>query len=237
VYAPDLRGHGKSGWVAGAYRLQDYTADLVAFAQQRLKEPAHLVGHSLGGMIALMVAAQCPGSIRSVVVADSPLTSATWRALLQRDRQWLIALPDLAGGVYSVEHICQALKDAPLQVPGRSAPVPMREALGEDAPYFPWMADNLFQHDPRMLTALLEDFAMVVAGYEMETLLPQIGCPVLLLQADPGCGGVMTDTEVQRASALLAQPSHIRLTGISHALYHEQKDPVLDAIVRFLDND
>ncbi|HEX6291577.1 MAG TPA: hypothetical protein VFZ66_20505 [Herpetosiphonaceae bacterium] len=54
-----------------------------------------------------------------------------------------------------------------------------------------------------MLTLLLDDFATVAAGYEIDTLLPQIGCPVLL-QADPASGGIMTDAEVLHAVPLLA---------------------------------
>src|SRR6266700_2199342 len=57
IYAPDLRGHGKSGSVPGGYRLLDYTADIEAFLKQVVKEPAVLFGHSLGGHIALLARA------------------------------------------------------------------------------------------------------------------------------------------------------------------------------------
>ena len=59
IYAPEFRGHGRSGWVTGCYRLQDYTDDTIAFLRARVGEPAYLFGHSLGGIVALMVAAQC----------------------------------------------------------------------------------------------------------------------------------------------------------------------------------
>jgi pimeloyl-ACP methyl ester carboxylesterase len=56
LYGPDLRGHGHSGRAAAdGYRLQDYSADIVAFLRERVAEPAFLVGHSLGGMVALLV--------------------------------------------------------------------------------------------------------------------------------------------------------------------------------------
>jgi pimeloyl-ACP methyl ester carboxylesterase len=234
VTAPDLRGHGKSSWNAGHYRLQDYADDLIALLEHCLAGPAHLFGHSLGGMIALLVAAQRPQLARSVIVGDSPLTSATWRAILNTDRDRLRAWRDLAGGAYPLSEIMEALKNTPIEIPGHVAPVPMREALGEDAPYFPWMAANLYQHDPRMLTALLDDVDSVAAGYEMETLLPQIRCPVLLLQADPLAGSMLPDREVRRAMQLLAQPQHVSLAGISHVLHNEQPAPVLAALSAFL---
>src|SRR6266567_3422376 len=67
IYAPDLRGHGKSGSVPGGYRLLDYTADIEAFLKQVVKEPAVLFGHSLGGHIAIMVAAWYPHRIRALI--------------------------------------------------------------------------------------------------------------------------------------------------------------------------
>jgi len=70
---PDLRGHGKSERTSGRYRLQDYANDTIAFLQQKIAEPALVVGHSLGGMIALLVAAQCPSCVRTVAMGDAPL--------------------------------------------------------------------------------------------------------------------------------------------------------------------
>lgn len=234
IYAPDLRGHGKSSWTPGHYRLQDYTDDLIAWLEQRVTEPAHIFGHSLGGMVALMVAAQAPAAVRSVVVGDAPLSSRSWRAVLDADRERLIAMRALAGGAIPLDQIEGALKNAPLVLPGSAKPITLREALGEDSPYFPWMALNLLQHDPAMLSMLLDDFETVTAGYEPETILPQIRCPVLLLQADPRSGGLLSDDEVQRALPLLKAPQHVRLHGIGHGLHGEQPAPVLDAIASFL---
>ena len=40
LYACDLRGHGKSGRVAGRYLMADYIADTVTFLRGRVAEPA-----------------------------------------------------------------------------------------------------------------------------------------------------------------------------------------------------
>ena len=68
----------------------------------------------------------------------------------------------------------------------------------------------------------------------MEKVLPAIRCPVLLLQADPGAGGVMSDDDVARATALLAQPHHVRLPNTDHHLFH-RKEPALQALDAFLE--
>jgi pimeloyl-ACP methyl ester carboxylesterase len=67
IYAPNLRGHGQSGRMPGRYRLQDYVDDLAALLQQ-VTDPATLFGHSLGGMVAVMLAGQHPHLVRALVV-------------------------------------------------------------------------------------------------------------------------------------------------------------------------
>ncbi len=209
LYAPDFRGHGKSGRVSGRYRLQDYTDDIVAFLRQQLDEAVVIVGHSLGGMVGLLVAAQCPDCVRAVVVGDAPLTADTLGTVLNQNRASLMLLRNLAGGRYPLEEVAATLGDE-------------------------WLAVNLYQNDPDVLTALLDDFERTAAGYDRKSILPSIRCPVLLLQADPTAGGLMTDAEVERALVLLAQASHVRLSNISHALHSEQQKPVLHAITDFL---
>jgi len=236
LYIPDLRGQGKSGRTPGRYRLQDYTDDTISFLERCVGKPAHLFGVSLGGIIALMVAAQAPNLVLSVVVGDSPLTAKTWLAALDQTRDKLASWRELAGGRLSIPEIIERLKDAPVEVSFQAPLIPMREAFGEDSPVYAWLADNLYQTDPDFFTALLDDVETTAAGYDMETLFPKIECPVLLLQADPGKGGALTDAEVARGLQLLAQVRHVRLKGISHTLFNEShgKQPVLQATSEFL---
>lgn len=237
LFAPDLRGHGQSSHEPGRYTLHDYAGDILALLRQRVREPAVIFGHSLGGVVALMVAAREPALVRAVLVGDSPLTAATWQALLEHDRAGLESWRDLSGGRYSYEEIVETLKDAPvISSPDKPQTTCMREVWGEDSPVFGWVATNLYLQDPGVLSALIDDFAHSAAGYEMDELLPKIGCPVLLLQADPASGGIMTDAEVAHALTLLRQPSHARLAGVSHMLHNEQKEAVLAAIQPFLDS-
>ena len=231
VYAPDFRGHGKSTWVPGTYRLQDYADDTIAYLQHCLKEPAYVFGHSLGGVVALLVAAQFPVGVRAVAVGDAPLSRQAWQAHQRPDR--LLTWRDLAGGQKPFDEIVEALKDAPIEVPGQVGSVPMREVMGEDAPVYTHLATDLQQVDPDMLTALLDRFETTTAGYEMNSVLPSIQCPVLLLQADPTAGGLMTDREVELALPLLDRPRHIRFQGISHILHIERKEPIVQALEAF----
>ena len=73
--AYDQRGHGDSDWIAdAAYGSQDYARDLVAVARQ-MAERGHgtpvMVGASLGGLAALLVAGEFdPDALRALVLVD-----------------------------------------------------------------------------------------------------------------------------------------------------------------------
>ena len=64
-----------NNWPNLVQQLADFTTEAVA----RHGEPAFLVGHSLGGFVSVMTAAQHPHLARGVVLLDSPLISG-WRA-------------------------------------------------------------------------------------------------------------------------------------------------------------
>ena len=71
VLAPDLLGYGASSpWPVGApFHLRQDLAALEALAQT-LDAPAHWVGHSYGGLLALKVALSCPSRVRSLALFE-----------------------------------------------------------------------------------------------------------------------------------------------------------------------
>jgi esterase len=74
VIVPDQRGHGCSGRVP-SYRIVDMVDDLVAVMDHLDVPAAHVVGHSLGGMVAMTAAASHPGRVQGLVVIDIGPTS------------------------------------------------------------------------------------------------------------------------------------------------------------------
>lgn len=73
VLALDQRGHGDTTWAAGgAYAAEAFIQDIVGFLETLQVAPALLVGHSMGGRHAAMVAADYPTLVRKVVIVDTP---------------------------------------------------------------------------------------------------------------------------------------------------------------------
>ncbi|PIR82364.1 hypothetical protein COU20_02470, partial [Candidatus Kaiserbacteria bacterium CG10_big_fil_rev_8_21_14_0_10_59_10] len=71
VYAPDLRGHGKSGGSVAGATMENYVEDVrKAIVAHNLADPI-LVGHSMGGLVALMYAAT-HGAKAVVAIDPSP---------------------------------------------------------------------------------------------------------------------------------------------------------------------
>jgi len=71
VLALDLRGHGDSAWVTPpAYGINDYVSDLEDFIATLSLAPVILLGHSLGGFIALTYASAHAEALCALVVVD-----------------------------------------------------------------------------------------------------------------------------------------------------------------------
>ncbi|WP_341720928.1 alpha/beta hydrolase [Micromonospora sp. FIMYZ51] len=71
VCAVDLRGHGASDW-PGTYRLELFGQDVVGLLDRLDTGVIDLVGHSLGGLVACLVASARPRHIRRLVLEDVP---------------------------------------------------------------------------------------------------------------------------------------------------------------------
>ncbi|MFJ8469070.1 alpha/beta fold hydrolase [Streptomyces swartbergensis] len=71
VYAPDLRGHGRSDW-PGGYAYEAMRDDVLAFLCALGIARADVVGHSLGGAVAYLLAQHSPRLVRRLVLEDVP---------------------------------------------------------------------------------------------------------------------------------------------------------------------
>lgn len=68
----DLRGHGDSSKVPGPYSLDTFANDATALLDDLGITRAHVAGHSLGGMIAIMLASRYPQRVDRLAVLSAP---------------------------------------------------------------------------------------------------------------------------------------------------------------------
>lgn len=69
VYAPDLRGHGASDR-PGEYAFEAMRDDVVAFLDALGPEPVVLAGHSMGAVVAYLVAAERSSRLTALVLEE-----------------------------------------------------------------------------------------------------------------------------------------------------------------------
>jgi pimeloyl-ACP methyl ester carboxylesterase len=68
VFTPDRRGHGRTPDVPGPFSYERYAQDAVAFLDEVVGGPAHLVGYSDGAITALLAALARPDLVRRMVL-------------------------------------------------------------------------------------------------------------------------------------------------------------------------
>jgi pimeloyl-ACP methyl ester carboxylesterase len=92
VIAPDLRGLGESASGPGPVSMSRFAEDLHDLAQRLSTGPVVLVGHSMGGYVALAFAMAYPNALSGLVLVgtkagkDSPEAAAARRATAEKVR-------------------------------------------------------------------------------------------------------------------------------------------------------
>ncbi|MBC9715006.1 alpha/beta fold hydrolase [Streptomyces sp. TRM66268-LWL] len=71
VYAVDLTGHGLSDW-PGTYSFAGFRDDLRAFIEDRGLAGATVIGHSMGGAAAWLLAQQRPDLVGRLIIEEAP---------------------------------------------------------------------------------------------------------------------------------------------------------------------
>jgi pimeloyl-ACP methyl ester carboxylesterase len=113
LIAPDWRGFGRSGWAPGGYWFPQYLADLEALLDAYALESVDLVGHSMGGNIALAYAGVRPDRVRRVMTLEGfGLPGAPADAAPGRYGEWLDQLrrPEAQGVFPSLAVLAEVLR-------------------------------------------------------------------------------------------------------------------------------
>jgi len=109
VYAPDLRGHGRSSW-PGLYSLELMRADVLSFLDALELPVVDMVGHSLGGVVAYLLAEEQPARVERLVLEEPapPLPATPPRQVPSRTDGPLTFVLGRGGGAH-----CSAQRPRP----------------------------------------------------------------------------------------------------------------------------
>ncbi|MCM2360758.1 alpha/beta hydrolase [Pseudomonas sp. SR18] len=158
----DVRGHGRSDKPRERYSIQGFTHDLVALFEHLSLPPAHVVGLSMGGMIAFQLAVDEPDRVRSLCIVNS----APEVKVRRPHEYWWWAQRWTLARVLSLATIGKGLGD-------RLFPKPEQADLRRK------MAERWAKNDKR---AYLASFDAIV-GWGVQERLSRIACPTLVISA------------------------------------------------------
>ncbi|HEY70203.1 MAG TPA: alpha/beta fold hydrolase [Anaerolineae bacterium] len=163
VIAVDIRGHGRSDKPAGPYSIPLFTRDMAEMIRALDLAPVHVVGISLGGMIALQLAVDEPELVRSLVVVNSG-SEMVVRTIKDRIGVWQRTLIVRLMGMRKMGEV----------LGGRLFPEPEQHELRNT------FADRWAENDPK---AYLEAMKAIV-GWSVTEQLHRIACPTLVIAAE-----------------------------------------------------
>ena len=163
VITLDLRGHGQSGKPPGPYNIRMFADDTVALIHELDVAPLHVVGISMGGMVAFELAVHFPELLRSMVIVNSypEVRVETFRDYLQIWRRYLIL--ELLG-----------MRGMGVALSKRLFPYPEQAELRE------LFVQRWAENDKRAYRESLR----AIVNWDVEAHIDEIRCPVLVIASD-----------------------------------------------------
>jgi lipase len=208
IVAPDLRGRGRSNAITGPWGMAAHAADVVAVLDHLgIAQADLLLGHSMGGFVAAVAAAQAPERFARVLMVDGgvPLMNVRFIAWLPFSNWFIEKLTHkIIGPSLTRLGMTFASREA-----YRDFWRPHPALAGDWSPYLEQYVDyDLVGEAPALRASTLkEPLLRDVRTQLVEDLVPrslaQIRCPVRFLRAPRG---IMND------KALYAEDKLARVT-------------------------
>lgn len=215
VYACDMRGHGKSSRTSGKYRAEDFVSDVIAFVQTQIQEPVVLIGHSMGGVLALLTASHIPEWIHAIILLDpGTIARNTPIQSIRGPGDWVIGIGD-------VFESRRTMKDFLLESN------PEIDELGLQ------ITESMIRSiDPDFISTLIKN--RFIDGLNLEQELTKISCPSLMLYGTLELGSIFPESEVNFLEQYIPQMAAYQIQGAGHSPHWEQTEATLGYIYDFL---
>jgi len=211
VVSYDLRGSGRSEVTPGPYTIEGLADDLAALIGELGLERPALMGHSMGGSIALALAARDPGGVRAVVGLGAPTTFP------QANRDGLEARAQ------TVER--DGMAAVAETVAGNALAPSFRQRDPDGYACFVLMIEG---NDPAGYAAQCR----ALVGLDLTAQLPRIAAPTLLLTGDRD--GVAPEAATQATAAAIPGARYQVVEDTAHILPFERADVVEAVALPFL---
>lgn len=215
-------------------QMLPHVEDLTALLEGLEAEPAHLVGNSWGGFIALLAAIRAPERVRTLVLMEPPVLSlfvstpprpAELAAVLARRPRTGIAI--LGFGIGTIAGVERALKR------GEDERAMERFARGV-------LGDETFENLPEERLRQARDNIPTLRAQQLGAGFPPLSedevrsvrAPTLLICGERSPGLFQRLTE--RLEELLPRAEVVEIDDASHTMHEQQPAAVNGAISRFL---
>lgn len=220
VYAPDLRGCGKSGHVPRGYRFSDWTRDMVALIRTRIMYPVVLLGFSGGANIAAQLAAELPENVCAAILAEPPLYLDEF-------------LED--SSFYRYVHVLQEIHARAIveELSAEDVAPIFLEQLGGDLEIARARAAVMLRRDLDLGAQILEKTSW--DGFDADTLLEHISCPVLLIHGEFTRGSVLRPEDIARAAARIRNGKVVGMKETVHNILFSDAETFNQIVAEFLE--
>jgi len=222
VIALDFRGHGRSQWTdPPMYGLERYLEDLRGFSEY-LQTRVVLIGHSMGGHVAQLLAEESPELLEGLIAIDSPPNGPPLATRLQ----WRWKRRNQGGPRPEFESSQDLVKRFRLSPPGHALTPAMIEELAlkgaEQLPNGNWA----FRFDPR--TRIIKPPLLGMR----RPRLRRIKLPVLVLRGEQSA--LMSRKAAHRMHRRLPRAALKEISGAYHHVPLDRPNETVAAIVEFL---
>jgi len=165
--APDLRGFGASDSTPENYAVTDYADDVERLIETLTIENYVLIGHSMGGKIALALAARKPKNLRSLILlAPSPPTA---EPIQEDERKKLLAAH--GNRCVATDTVCKA---AGGKLPGEIFARAIDDNLRTSETAWKWWLEAGSREDISSEVEQINVPVLVAAGEKDEAMTPEL---------------------------------------------------------------